>query len=208
MAKSKEQKRQEALARLTANIAERLGNGKAATFDQKMEYNALKKAIGDPGRITLSESRRQKSQAELFTEKLFGPGDPVTGICWADPLPRDFEPTPELDDIVRTLKSKTHSPSVIFVEAMVSLDTPEGCTYPTYLGSGNYLDQWVQRETDFQLHHCDPYTGAQWRAVFCRKGQLPQYDENDNRIGGITKEEYARKRHLYHKHEPSYVETE
>jgi hypothetical protein len=57
VAKSKQQKRQEALERLTADIADRLSKSQAPTFSQRMEYNTLKKALGLEGGITISEPR-------------------------------------------------------------------------------------------------------------------------------------------------------
>lgn len=51
MAKSKKQKQEEALARLTTNVAERMSTGCDITFAHRSEYNSLKKSLGYSGRI-------------------------------------------------------------------------------------------------------------------------------------------------------------
>jgi hypothetical protein len=152
-----------------------------------MELHALESALsGGPSRKVTDP-----------IERIFGKGDPITGIIWANPLPDDFRPTPELEKLVETLKiAKT-----LFVECAIDNKTPEGYKYATYEGSGHYLDQWIQRHTDYQLHHSD-YGNP---VVFCKKGNLPCYDEDGTRVykedgapfGGVTAEEYKKNRYLY-----------
>ncbi len=122
-------------------------------------------------------------------EDIFGKGDPHTGMIYANPLPSDFKPTPELEQIVEQLKHSTKA----FHTFEVSLDRPEGYPYPTYLSSGNYLDQWVQRHTNFTLHHAFGLYGSKISVVLSRKEELPVYDENDQLMSGTTKEMFTKR---------------
>lgn len=51
MAKSKQEKRESALARLTASIADDMANGRNITFSKRQEYNTLKRSLGLDGYI-------------------------------------------------------------------------------------------------------------------------------------------------------------
>ena len=180
MAKSKEQKRQEALERLNKAIADRRANGEEPTRAQTLEHNAL--------------SYPKRGITPL--EKLFGRGDPVTGAIWAKPLPPDFKPTPELQKIVEKLQFLKDKLDARFFETLADMTSSEEYPFATYAGGGNYLDQWVQRHTEFQLYQADPF-GQYCRVVFCRKGLLPSYDEYDNHIGGMLREVFYNDRSFY-----------
>lgn len=51
MAQTKRAKQQKALERLVASLAEDLAAGRPTPFAKRMEYNALKAALGQDGRI-------------------------------------------------------------------------------------------------------------------------------------------------------------
>ena len=175
MAKSKEQKRKEALERLKNRLTERKELGLKPTHSQQREHNAL------------SYLKRKTTDIE----KLFGPGDPATGTIYANPLPWDFRPTPELDQIVELLKNSKES----FREVQVSLERPEGYPYATYEGGGDWMSQWVARHTSYSFHHSKNLYGLHATVVFCLKDELPCYDENGNLISGTPKEIYERRRY-------------
>jgi hypothetical protein len=170
MAKSKEQKRKEALERLNARIAEREAMGGKPTFSQRMERGAL--------------SRPRNTKPNL--SDIFGTGDPVTGMIYANPLPPDFRPSPELTRIVNILKMKNDR----FLEMVVSLDSTPEFPWPTYSGSGTYMEQWVSRHTDYKFHHSKDLRGSCITVVFCRAECVPEYNENDYLLKGVSKEQY------------------
>jgi hypothetical protein len=177
MAKSKEQKRQEALARLEKRLEQRsaLQPKRKPSFAERVELDTL----------------RHGKRPRTTMEQLFGAGDPVTGMIYADPLPWNYHPTSELANIVNMLSSCTER----FVEVQVSLETPEGCTFPTYEGSGTYLHQWVARHTSYVLHHSKHLYGTSVVAVFSREHDVPHYDNHDSLVSGVTQEMYDQHRY-------------
>jgi hypothetical protein len=97
--KTKQQKQQDALVKLTARIGERQSRGLFPTFSQKMEYNALNKALGQPHHeIKLSEPKIADDTAALKRSLLSLQGDftylfgrhffietKIGNFVWSDP---------------------------------------------------------------------------------------------------------------------------